>query len=472
MKKQILTIYVSVVILSLLLSSCASVFSKGNRTVTIDGSSKEPVTIITKKKTYENVTFPAKVQIAKRKVEGQIIRVKSGDSTYKDIVLHKKFRAGAICNLVVWPAWIIDCATNNIVGPSKKYYYFDSPNDLYAMSRKEYKSRDNLRATTGNFMASIPGARSKSPARTNVALFGGAAASTMGGALASNNTPAVPAAAAKSTEEAAHTPTVDKVEKLTSDVDINIPTIAAANKTTFAVIIANENYQSEVKVEYAINDGEMFQTYCNKVLGIPSENIHFTKDATLNNVIAEIDWIQRIANAYNGEASFIVYYAGHGIPDEATGQSYLLPVDGKGAILRTAYSLKEFYQGLGNLAAKNVTVFMDACFSGSKRGDGMLMAARGVAIKAKEEAPVGNLVVFSAAQSDETAYPYKDKKHGLFTYYLLKKLQETKGEATLGELSDYIGTQVSRKSIVSNGKSQTPSTSTQPHWQTPGKILS
>jgi hypothetical protein len=67
------------------------------------------------------------------------------------------------------------------------------------------------------------------------------------------------------------------------------------------------------------------------------------------------------------------------------------------------------------------------------------------------------MVVFSAAQGDETAFPYKDKGHGLFTYFLLKKLQETKGDVTLGDLSDYIETNVGRQSILVNNKSQTPS---------------
>jgi len=64
--------------------------------------------------------------------------------------------------------------------------------------------------------------------------------------------------------------------------------------------------------------------------------------------------------------------------------------------------------------------------------------------------------VFSAAQSDETAYPYHEKGHGMFTYFLLKKLQESKGKVTLGELSDYIINNVRQKSIVENNKSQTP----------------
>ena len=55
----------------------------------------------------------------------------------------------------------------------------------------------------------------------------------------------------------------------------------------------------------------------------------------------------------------------------------------------------------------------------------MLASARGVAIKAKQNHPQGNMVVLSAAQGDETAHPYTEKGHGLFTYYLLKKLKET-----------------------------------------------
>ena len=241
-----------------------------------------------------------------------------------------------------------------------------------------------------------------------------------------------------------------------SDVDQNIPEAPATNANTFAIIIANENYLEETPVQYALNDGQTFKTYCQKVLGLPEDNIHYRENATLNMILTEVDWISKVAKAYNGEASLIIYYAGHGIPDEASGSSYLLPVDGIGNNLRTGYSLAELYKTLGALPAKSVTVFMDACFSGAKRGEGMLASARGVAIKAKPEAPKGNMVVFSAAQGDETAYPYEDKGHGLFTYFLLKKLQETKGQVSLGELAQYVQQQVSRRSIVTNGKSQTP----------------
>lgn len=242
-----------------------------------------------------------------------------------------------------------------------------------------------------------------------------------------------------------------------SDVDINIPQYADnQNSNTFAVIIANEDYQRVSDVQYASNDGKLFSEYCQKTLGLPQKHVMMYNDATLGNMLGAVYWIKEIGEAYNGKANIIFYYAGHGIPDETSKDAYLLPVDGDGSSVRTCYKQSELFAELASIKANSVVVFMDACFSGAQRGDGMLMTARGVAIRAKRSNPLGNMVVFSAAQGDETAYPYKEQRHGMFTYYLLKKLQETKGEATLGEICDYVTSEVRKQSIVINGKMQTP----------------
>lgn len=241
------------------------------------------------------------------------------------------------------------------------------------------------------------------------------------------------------------------------DVDFYIPIADNVSNHTFAVVISNEKYQMEKPVQYAENDGNTFAEYCKKTLGLPEKNVHFITNATLNNIKHEIKWLEDVIAVYHGDAKVIFYYAGHGIPDEQNKSAYLLPIDGYGSDVTTGYALEDLYKALGSLPSKSVTVFLDACFSGAKRDGDMLASARGVAIKVKQATPVGNIVVFSAAQGDETAYPYKEEEHGLFTYYLLKKLQETKGDVTLGELSDYIKTQVERQSIVINGKLQSPS---------------
>ena len=246
-----------------------------------------------------------------------------------------------------------------------------------------------------------------------------------------------------------------KRASLVSAVDENIPTSNKQNTNTFAVIIANENYQSVAPVPFALNDGNIFREYCLKTLGVSEKQIKYVPNATGNQIKAQVNWLQNICEVFE-DAQIIFYYAGHGIPDESSRTAYLLPVDGLGTDVKTGYKLDDLYSALGNIPANNVTVFMDACFSGSKRENGMLASARGVAIKAKSGMPQGNMVVFSAAQSDETAYPNNEEKHGMFTYFLLKKLQETKGDVTLHELGEYIKTNVSQQSILLNGKSQTP----------------
>ena len=342
----------------------------------------------------------------------------------------------------------IGCAYSNGTGVEKDYekaalYFYEGAKKGVEASKNNLQLCYNNGAF-GAFAYNNYGDWVASLATKNLAMLG-------------NKTSAQNAVANQQSPTPVETPSPAEPVNILSDIDQNIPTNATDNDNTFAVIFANENYQEEVKVDYALNDGESFKTYCEKVLGLPSDNIHFRKDATLNNMRAEMSWLQQVASAYKGRARFIIYYAGHGIPDEKTGSSYLLPVDGKGSMLDTGYSLAKFYQQLGQLEATSVTIFMDACFSGSKRGEGMLASARGVAIKAKPQQPKGKMVVFSAAQGDETAYPLKTQGHGLFTYYLLKKLKESNGNVTYGDLSNYITDQVARKSIVSNGKSQTPS---------------
>jgi uncharacterized caspase-like protein len=179
-------------------------------------------------------------------------------------------------------------------------------------------------------------------------------------------------------------------------------------------------------------------------------------NATYGTMLSAMADIKNIAKAYKGDICVIFYYAGHGVPNEESRDAFLLPVDADGRQTEACYPVSRLYKELGELGARNVTVFMDACFSGAQRGEGMLASARGVALKVKADAPQGNMVVFSAAQGDETAYPYNEKGHGMFTYFLLKKLQESKGDCTLGELGEYIQTEVLQQSVVVNRKSQTP----------------
>lgn len=239
-------------------------------------------------------------------------------------------------------------------------------------------------------------------------------------------------------------------------IDLDIPTGDANRSNTFAVLIGNENYQRVSHVDFAHNDVRILAKYLTKTVGIPENNVRTYYDATYGDMVAALDEIKSIAEAYKGDVDLIFYYAGHGVPNESNRSAYLLPIDANGSSTEVCYPMDKLYKEFGDLNVKHVLVMFDACFSGSLRGDGMLASARGIKLKPKEVNAGGNMIVLSAASGDQTAYPYAEKNHGLFSYFLIKKLRDTQGKVSLGELSEYLIDNVSQHAITVNHKPQQP----------------
>jgi hypothetical protein len=253
----------------------------------------------------------------------------------------------------------------------------------------------------------------------------------------------------------------NKISVGKSDVDVNIPNNNISKPHSYALIIGNEDYttfqpdlSSEVNVDFANNDATVFKTYCEKTLGIPTKHIKYYNNATGNGMTQGIDWLKGLADTEKGKAELIVYYSGHGMPDEATGESYLIPVDVSGYNVKKGVSLKWVFKELNQYPTKKTTVFLDACFSGGARNQG-LIAMKGVKIKPKEEVLMGNIVVFASSSGNESSGVYREKQHGYFTYFLLKKLQETNGDITYKEMSDHLKYIVEKESRLAS-KKQTP----------------
>ena len=88
-----------------------------------------------------------------------------------------------------------------------------------------------------------------------------------------------------------------EIASLQSAVDKNIPVTNFRNEKTFAVVVANERYQREAVVPFALNDGSVFAQYCTNTLGLPIENVHLVRNATLNNIKAEVKWLENVIAA-------------------------------------------------------------------------------------------------------------------------------------------------------------------------------
>ena len=254
---------------------------------------------------------------------------------------------------------------------------------------------------------------------------------------------------------------IPTIQDIISDVDDNIPRCHTKNDNTYVLIISNQQYNYLDPVSFAKRDGESFKKYCLNTLNIPERQIFHYTDATYGNMSDGISKMVYILNNFEN-AKAIVYYCGHGIPDEKTSQPFLIPIDGKGTNMNTCISLNSLYKTLSATKAVSITYFMDACFTGANKEGTMLVEARGVARAPQKETLSGKTIVFSASSGDETAMTLKEQGHGLFTYYLLKKLQETQGDVTYGELSDYIKKSVQKEAFLTNEKPQTPVVATSP----------
>lgn len=256
-------------------------------------------------------------------------------------------------------------------------------------------------------------------------------------------------------------PAVYKFERK-SDIDSNIPQTGNKYPLRFALIFGNEDYSShqvdlssEINVDFARNDASAFKEYAINTLGIPEKNVIFLLDATTGQMNQGISKMNLILKNTQGNAEVFVYYAGHGLPDEQTKEAYLMPVDVSGKNASEGIKLKDMYTKLTEYPSKRITVFIDACFSGGARNQGLL-AARGVKVKAKEEVLDANLIVFTASSGEQSSLPFKEQNHGIFTYFLLKKLQESGGNVSYEELSKYLKENVSLQSVLVNDKEQSP----------------
>jgi uncharacterized caspase-like protein len=192
--------------------------------------------------------------------------------------------------------------------------------------------------------------------------------------------------------------------------------------------------------------------YLQNTLGISENKIYLkTNDdvgkAEFDKVFSKDGWLEKRMN--KGKTDLYFFYAGHGAPDIKEDKAFLIPYDGDpNYASQTGYALDDLYANLGRLNARTTTVFLDACFSGANRESEILLAgARPVFIEVEASA-AGNVTVFSAAGGKEISSAWPEKKHGLFSYFLMKGM---KGEAdingdkklTVGELGDYIHENVS-----------------------------
>jgi hypothetical protein len=189
--------------------------------------------------------------------------------------------------------------------------------------------------------------------------------------------------------------------------------------------------------KYSALDAELVAAYFQTVGGVPAANIRMLQDwkalrADIEDFILE--WLPR---RMTSDSVVIVYFSGHAAVSP-TGETYLIPYDGKQNSTARLYALKDLEVGLARLKTKQTLFIFDG---------GVLSIGPGGAAKRKaprwgsSKGPVLHLVGTTGLRSG--LEPAK-LRHGLFTYYLLRGLKgeadgNVDGDVTLGELAAFVG---------------------------------
>jgi hypothetical protein len=256
---------------------------------------------------------------------------------------------------------------------------------------------------------------------------------------------------------------IRKSPALKSLVDTDIPVNQLVKEHSYALIIGNEDYKSyqpdlsdEVNVDFAMNDAEIMKEYCIRTMGIPERQVKLLKNATLAQMNQSIAWLTNLIRIENGKAEVFFYFSGHGLPDEITREGFLIPVDISGFNANQGISLNGLFQQLSLYPSKKVITIIDACFSGGARNE-PLITMKGVKIVPRQGVPDGNMLVLTSSSGNESSGVYREQQHGYLTYFLLKKLQETKGDVPFKVLIDEVTANVQKETAIS-GKIQNPQT--------------
>ncbi|CAN2040079.1 hypothetical protein GMMP15_1530042 [Candidatus Magnetomoraceae bacterium gMMP-15] len=240
---------------------------------------------------------------------------------------------------------------------------------------------------------------------------------------------------------------IEDIPDFVVDIEQNLPKTKMKNKDGIAVVIGNKNYQQTKKVDFAINDAMTMKKYLVEVIGYREGNVFFKKDAFKGDFETffgtDKNHRGKLYNAVKRNKSDVfIYYSGHGAPGQKDRRGYFVPVNADPQYVELAgYSADTFFKNLSKIRAKSFTVVLDCCFSGAE----LLKDVSPMNIEV--DMPVQSLkngVILTSSKGTQFSSWYREKKHGMFTYFFLKAIHSKKADfdgnnkLTFGEIFRFV----------------------------------
>tara|TARA_B100000315_G_scaffold235380_1_gene250269 strand:- start:232 stop:1137 length:906 start_codon:yes stop_codon:yes gene_type:complete len=249
------------------------------------------------------------------------------------------------------------------------------------------------------------------------------------------------------------------------NVDV-APNLGKTNDKAVAVVIGNRKYRTKGVpiVEYAERDARIFRSYLTRTLGIRNNNIISLTNASY----AQFREVFGTEEEYKGKLfsrvkkgyKVFIFYSGHGAPDVDEHTAYFVPTDcNPSEIKLTGYPVDLMLKNLAKLPTDDVTVVVDACFSGKTDQDEFLIKDISPALlKLKNPEVIKGISFFSASEKDQVSSWYREGRHGVFTYFFLAGMlghadKNEDNKVSYGEMDAYLKEKIPDKvSEISSGQ--------------------
>lgn len=151
-----------------------------------------------------------------------------------------------------------------------------------------------------------------------------------------------------------------------------------------ALVVGNADYESFPNLDTAVTDARAVESMLSTRYGFTTQLL---TNASRYDVLSALAALRSIAGP---EDSVLLYYAGHGVLDQETGQGYWLPVNAETDSFARWLSTADITAALAGSRAKHALVIADSCFAGTlvRDASGSMRTARWQRLAAKRSRTV------------------------------------------------------------------------------------
>jgi Caspase domain len=137
------------------------------------------------------------------------------------------------------------------------------------------------------------------------------------------------------------------------------PLAAPPEGAAHALVIGIDRYRQHAPLLTAVADARLVGALLRERYGFAVETV---ENATRRQVL---DALAQLRKRVGANDRVLVYYAGHGVQDDATGRGYWLPVDAERDNVANWVSNGDVADMLQGLTARHALVIADSCFAGT-----------------------------------------------------------------------------------------------------------